>query len=49
VQLLCSCREASRIVTVGLQLAAQVTGADTGFDADQAWRHCSEPYFDPAA
>ena len=38
-----------RIVTVGLQLAAQVMGADTGLHADQARRHRGEPRFDLAA
>jgi hypothetical protein len=31
------------IVTKGLQPAAQVMCADTGFHADQARRHCGEP------
>jgi len=39
----------SRVVTVGLQLAAQVMCADTGLHADQARRHCGEPRFDLAA
>src|SRR5215510_15749445 len=43
------CRHQSGIVTVGLQLAAQVMGADTGFHANQARRHCGEPCFDLAA
>jgi hypothetical protein len=39
----------SRIVTVILQLAAQVMRADTGLHADQARRHVGKPRFDLAA
>src|SRR5262249_3599617 len=42
-------RHQSRIVTVRVQLAAQVMRADTGFHADQARWHVAEPRFDLAA
>jgi hypothetical protein len=36
-------------VTVGLQHAAQVMGANAGFHANQARRHVRDPRFDLAA
>src|SRR5215468_7963977 len=42
-------RHQSRIVTVCLQLAAQVMGANAGFHANQAPRHVDNPRFDLAA